>query len=118
MAVLSCAKDLASSQGITAPILLLTDNEALRGHLRSGTFNGFVTTPYSASHMYYARGKKSGKRALMTSFLDLMLLSRAHCLIGSPSGFSITSLIWGRHECYLGIGQCMALYNVSDWQSA
>jgi hypothetical protein len=115
MAVLSCSKDLATSLGITAPILLLTDNAALREHIHRGTLNGFVTTPHQASHVYYAQGKEPGRRALMTSFLDLALLSRARCLIGSPSGYSLAALIWGRHRCYLEIEQCMSLYNVSDW---
>ena len=36
MTVLSCARDLAAARGISAPILLLTDNSMLREHLHSG----------------------------------------------------------------------------------
>ena len=109
MAVLSCARDLAAAKGITAPILLLTDNAMLRAHLRAGLFLGFTTTPYAATHVLEP-GEGRGKQALMSSFLDLALLSRAACLIGSPSGFSTVALLWGRHPCYLSIEQCMAEY--------
>ena len=78
LSVLTCARDLAVVHGISAPILLLTDNAMLRDRIRAGFFTGFVTTPHAASHVLEAGdGSESGRLALMESFLDLALLSRA-----------------------------------------
>ena len=38
----------ALSQGISAPVLVITDNEVLRTELQAGLMPGFVTTPYLA----------------------------------------------------------------------
>ena len=78
LSVLTCARDLAAVQGISGPILLLTDNAMLRDRIRAGFFTGFVTTPHAASHVLDpGHESEDGRRALMDSFLDLALLSRA-----------------------------------------
>eukprot|EP00195_Chlamydomonas_chlamydogama_P014630 CAMPEP_0202897766 /NCGR_PEP_ID=MMETSP1392-20130828/6450_1 /ASSEMBLY_ACC=CAM_ASM_000868 /TAXON_ID=225041 /ORGANISM="Chlamydomonas chlamydogama, Strain SAG 11-48b" /LENGTH=307 /DNA_ID=CAMNT_0049583505 /DNA_START=282 /DNA_END=1202 /DNA_ORIENTATION=+ len=90
MAAMSCARDLAAAHNVTSPVLLLTDNVVLRQHVHEGMFKNFITTPYHASHA----GKSGPQDTMLTSFTDLLLLSQATCLVGSPSGFSYVALDW------------------------
>ena len=50
VAGLFAARDLAASAGITAPVLVVTDNEELRNLLQAGLMPGFVTPPYFARY--------------------------------------------------------------------
>ncbi|GAX74853.1 hypothetical protein CEUSTIGMA_g2299.t1 [Chlamydomonas eustigma] len=109
-AVISCARDLATSLGITASVLLLTDNYMLREHVSAGMFTGFVTTPYPAIHVQMTGATDVTKLAMLTSFLDLGMLAESRCLIGSDSGFTRVARLWGRHNCTLNVEQCIAFY--------
>jgi hypothetical protein len=115
--VLSCAKDLAASHGITAPVLLLTDNYMLRELVSTGMFQGFVTTPYPAIHVQNKASEEVNELAMMTTFLDLGMLASAKCLIGSTSGFTSVARLWGRHTCTLNVDQCITLYAGRKMQS-
>lgn len=112
LSAFSCARDLAESRGIAPPYLILTDNSLLRQQLQQGLFKDFATTPFMASHAG-AKNGTGGSEALMTSFVDLSLMASATCLIGSPSGFTYTSVIWGRHDCFITIKSCIAMYGGS-----
>jgi hypothetical protein len=43
----------------------------------------------------------------MTSFVDLMLLARASCLVFTESGFSMAALWWGNHSCAVYGGEAV-----------
>ncbi len=98
---LIAASRLAAAYGISAPILVITDNEQLRGRLKEGLIPGFVAPPYLASHVAFSDGKDALQQAMLTSFADILLLAQARCFVGANSGFTYTALIWGRHKCFL-----------------
>lgn len=99
---MKAAKELAENYDITAPVLIVTDNEQLRKHLMAGNLPGFVTPPYLATHLF-VKGKEEQQQAMLTSFADITLLAHSTCFIASSSGFSAIALWWGQHTCYLKI---------------
>lgn len=103
VSALRAAQQLAAGKQLPAPVLVLTDNDALRRRLRSGELPGFISTPFMAKHAAKVgqHDSQAKRHAMLTSFADLMLLSQASCLVGSPSGFTRLALIWGRHDCFL-----------------
>ena len=68
-------------------LLATLSSSTFQEHLQQGLMHGLVTTPYAATHVLNPRPRQ-GSQALMSSFLDIALLAGAHCLIGSPSGFT------------------------------
>ncbi len=59
-----------------------------------------VGPDYSAYHIaqYQERGDappEEQERASLTTFVDLVLLARAHCLVWAPSGFPMMAMVRG-----------------------
>ena len=110
LSVFSCARELAAARKIDPPFVILTDNSLLRRQLQQGFYHDFIAPPGIASHSGSQNGT-GGRDALISSFVDLSIMAEASCFIGSPSGFSWTSLNWGRHECFLSVKQCVEMYS-------
>ena len=77
VAGLFAARDLAASAGITAPVLVVTDNEELRNLLQAGLMPGFVTPPYFARYGTRIAGLRNLLQAgLMPGFMTLPYFAR------------------------------------------
>lgn len=61
-----------------------------------------VTPGFLPSHMARLDDAEKAGHAAMATFIDLMLLARAQCLVGSDSGFSETAWMLGGGRNCLG----------------
>ena len=110
---LACVRLAAHKHHITAPIVVLTDNKALRKSIIAGYFGTrVVTTGARAVHIDWlpTSDNKTTEhiadwvaRETRTIYADLMVLTGARCLVAaSRSGFSNLAHGWGALDYFYG----------------
>jgi hypothetical protein len=109
---LACARQAAEAHNITAPIVVLTDNTALRASITAGYFGAHVvTTGERAVHLDWLPrvGEEDQNRADWVAeearriYADLMVLTGARCVVAaSKSGFNNLARGWAAMECFMG----------------
>jgi hypothetical protein len=112
-----CANQLAHEQNISSstPILMVTDNQHLRSFLREGQLPNVVAPSSDAVHIDQALALDNSLTAHRSTVVDLLLLSRAVCLVTSPgyrqggwSGFSHHGwLLGGAKPCHIDFRRCI-----------
>jgi hypothetical protein len=109
MSAVTCGVWLAGTAGIdthTTPLLLLTDNNELRRFVHHGRLAGVTTSSFDAVHFGVAKNSTLQER--YSVFVDIALLARAHCVMLSPSGFSMTAwFMSGGRSCTLDVRHCV-----------
>lgn len=93
------------SQRPAAPLLLVSDNAALRLAVSGGRLWGVVGPPGGAVHT--SRGAP-GEEDVWRTWVELGMLARARCLVVSFSGFSNIARWWGGSDCVRSVDECVA----------
>lgn len=99
LSVLSCSISLAAQSGINVqdtPIFLVTDNNDLKVIARSKLFNGFVVSNVSAVHVDRV---SSSLIEHQKTLAEILILSKAVCLVRTVSGFSEIAHMFGGQQC-------------------
>jgi hypothetical protein len=93
LAALEGASRMAAAAPLPAstPLVLVTDNGHLRALVQHGWLAGVVGPAAQAVHSA-AGGSVALASAHMGTFVELMLLVRAQCLLYTESGFSIIAM--------------------------
>jgi hypothetical protein len=99
MTVLSCSQTLAKKHSIdtsAVPVLLMTDNNDVRALLRSQRLQGYTTANITASHVIYGQTNLVQQQQTLA---ELLVLSKATCLLRTRSGFSEIAHMFGGQAC-------------------
>lgn len=112
-----CANRLAQQHNISSstPLLMVTDNHHLRSFIREGHLRHVVGPNTQSVHIDQALNLDDNARAHRSTVVDLVLLSRAVCLVTSPgyrhgslSGFSHHAwLLGGAKPCRVDFRKCI-----------
>jgi hypothetical protein len=110
---LACTRQAANKHHIKAPIVVLTDNKALRTSIMEGYFGHHVVTtggravhidwlPVPDKNMDQHRADWVAEETRRI-YVDLMILTGARCIVAaSRSGFSNLAHGWTATECFVG----------------
>lgn len=114
---LRCAHRLAAQHNISSSVsvLMVTDNQHLRTFLQQGHVPGVVAPSTEPVHIDQALHLDNNATAHRGTVVDLLLLSRAACLVTSPgykhgglSGFSHHGwLLGGGKPCHIDFRDCI-----------
>lgn len=97
----SAARNASVPVSASAPLLLITDNDVLRRFVVEGGLHNVVTPSLTPVHLERAVGLP--KEAHLPTFVELLLLGDARCLVMSDSGFSHQAYLYSRR---VGPGSC------------
>ena len=88
-------------------VLVITDNEALRAQLASGSVDGAVGPDYTAAHVSLAAYARKRAGTLWDAWVDVYLLANADQLLTSRSGFSDVAAWWGTPRVTAHVAACV-----------
>lgn len=90
----SSKETFLSNSGRRRPVLVITDNEALRAKLARGKVEGATGPSYSAEHVSLAAHARARAGKRWDAWVDVYLLANAAQLLTSHSGFSNMAAWW------------------------
>jgi hypothetical protein len=104
-----CATQLASNKSILltqSPVLLITDHHYLRQAVLEGLFANLITPPGLPVHLDRAEGQPIHSH--QDTFVDMVLMGWADCLVTSRSGFSLHAWLYGGAKaCTVPLTSCL-----------
>lgn len=86
MTGIACANRMAKANGIALPILLIVDNQEIRQFIVAGNLKNIVSPAFQPVHIDHVQNGSPAQH--QGTVIDFYLLSRAYCMVTSPSGFS------------------------------